>query len=140
MEWQAKALESFPELEDVINRNIGGPMGLWIDLFIALARAYEVEPINESLIGRIYDYAAWCLNQPQTGNASTDLPSAVDVGFIETIPLDQRISDDLYRWLSLETFKGCESLFRYHLSDEEYRKFFSEFIRKKENYLGPSRL
>jgi hypothetical protein len=58
---------------------------------------------------------------------------------MENLPLDQRVSEDLYRWLSLETFEGCENLFRYHLSDEQYRKFSSEFTEKKENFSGQPR-
>jgi hypothetical protein len=139
-QWQAKALESFPRLEEEINRNEGGPLSLWGELYLALVKAYEEHPINEDLIGKIYDYAAWCFSQPQTDDVGTDLSSAAAVGLIESIPLDKRVSDDLYRWLSLETFVGCESLFRYHLSDEDYRKFSDEFIRKKKDYSGPSRL
>jgi hypothetical protein len=58
----------------------------------------------------------------------------------ESLPLDHAVSEDLYRWLSMETFEGCENLFRYHLSDEEYRKFRYDFVRKKKDYPGPSRL
>jgi len=138
--WQEKALELFPELADVINNNQFGPVGLWIDLYDALVQAYEMQPVNEGLIGRIYDFAAWCFNQPQTLQIGTDLSGAIATGLIESIPLDKRVSDDLYRWLSVETFSGCESLFRYHLSDEDYRKFSEEFMHKKKSYSGPSRL
>lgn len=78
-----------------------------------------------------------CAN-PQTDDAGTDLSSAVAVGFIENIPLDKLVSDDLSRWLSMETFADSESLFRYTLSDEDYRKFADEFIRKKKQYSCPS--
>ena len=40
----------------------------------------------------------------------------------------------------METFEGFESVFRYHLPDEEYLKFRDDFIRKKKEYSGPSRL
>jgi hypothetical protein len=135
-EWRSKALTSFPELRHEITRNQGGPLGLWSDLHLALAAAYQATPINGDLIQRIYDYAAWCFRQPETGDADTDLSSAAAVGFIESLPLDQRVSDDLYRWLSVEAFEGCESLFRHHLSEEEYRRLHSDFIRKKKGYTG----
>lgn len=137
--WKAKALESFPGLEYEIKRNQGGPIGRWIDLYNALTAAYEEQPVREDLIGRIYDYAAWCFRQPRTRDLETDLANAT-AGFIESLPLDQRVSEDLYRRLSVETFEGCESLFRYYLTDEEYRKFHSEFIGRKKEYSGPSRL
>jgi hypothetical protein len=62
------------------------------------------------------------------------------VGFIESLPLDQRVSDDLYRWLTVETFEGYEILFRHHLSEEECRKLRSDFIRKKKGFTGKSHL
>jgi len=40
----------------------------------------------------------------------------------------------------METFEGCENLLRYHLSDDEYQKFRDDFVRKKKDYSGPSRL
>jgi hypothetical protein len=51
----------------------------------------------------------------------------VSVAFNEDIPLNQRISEDLYRWMSAETFNGCEPLFRYTLNDAEFQDF-STFI------------
>jgi len=138
--WRSKALTNFPELEFEITRNQGGPIGLWTDLHLALAGAYQTTPINDELIGRIYDFAAWCFRQPETGEVETDLSNAAAVGFIESLPLDQRVSDDLYRWLSVETFEGCESLFRHHLSEEKYRKLHTDFIQKKKGFTGPSHL
>jgi hypothetical protein len=132
--WLTKAAEYLPDLEDVITReqSMSGPMALWIDLHYELVKAYQVSPLNESLIRRIYDFARWCLNQPSTSDASTDLPTAVAVAFIEHLPRDRRISEDLHRWMSLESFKGFEDLFRYHLSDEEYRQFSKDFMSKKK--------
>ena len=51
----------------------------------------------------------------------------MSVAFNEDIPLNQRISEDLYRWMSAETFNGCEPLFRYTLNDAEFQDF-STFI------------
>jgi hypothetical protein len=138
--WQTRALKLFPELHNKISENTSGPASLWIDLFNALVDAYEQEPVDDDLIGRIYDYASWSFQQPDTGDVKTDLPSAAALGLIESLPLDQNVSQDLYRWLSSESFDGFEALFRYHLTDEEYRAFRDDFIRKKADYPGPSRL
>jgi hypothetical protein len=138
--WLAKARELFPELLELVDRNQSGPLGLWGDLFMELEKAYEVQPINEDLIARIYNYAAWCFRQPETGEVSTDLSSATAMGLIESIPLNKRVSDDLFRWMSQETFDGCEKLFRYHLSDQEYGNFSLDFSAKKRNYSGRSPL
>jgi hypothetical protein len=138
--WRTKALETFPELEDKIVET-SGIVDLWIELYCLLQAAYEERPVNDTLIGNVYDYAAWCINQPQEKSADLEDPSsAAAVGLIENIPLNKQVSDDSYRWLSVETFAGCEALFRYHLSDEEYRKFSDEFMRKKKAFVGPSRL
>jgi hypothetical protein len=138
-DWRAKALEYFPDLRDLIEGE-ASPLSLWIELYWVLVRAYDEEPMNEDRIGKIYDYAAWCLRQPNTGNNDTDASSGVAVAFIEDIPLNQRISEDLYRWMSAETFNDCEPLFRYTLSDEEFQKFTTNFHGKKSKFVGPSRI
>ena len=143
--WLAKARIVFPELETLINENQNGPLDpspldLWIDLFLELEKAYDTQPPNDDLIARIYDYAAWCFQQADMGDVDSDLSSAAAVGLIESIPLNKRVSDDLFRWMSQETFDGCEQLFRYHLSDLEYENFSSQFHRKKRTHSGPSHL
>jgi hypothetical protein len=70
--WELKALEYFPELEDKINQNQFGPTSLWTELYFALVNAYDQQPINEGLIARIYEYAAWCLRQPEASNVESD--------------------------------------------------------------------
>jgi hypothetical protein len=139
-EWLSKALTTFPELESQIIRNQGGPHGLWADLFSAMVAAYRAAPANENLIRRIYEYAAWCFRQPQAGDPDTDLSSATALGLLENLPLDRQVSDDLHRWLSVETFEGCKTLFRHHLSEEEYRKLHSDFVRKKMGVTDPALL
>jgi hypothetical protein len=135
-DWLGKARKTFPELAELINTNQSGPLGLWSDLYVELEKAYEAHPMNEDLIARIYNYAAWCFRQPETGDIATDLSSATAVGLIESIPLNKLVSADLYRWMSQESFDGCEKLFRCHLSDQEYNDFSAEFLRKKKSYSG----
>ena len=72
-------------------------------------------------------------------DVETDKSSAAAVGLIENIPLCEAVSQDLYRWLSMEAFEGLEKLFKYDLSEEEYGKFHSDFMQKRKGYLGPSR-
>ena len=141
-DWLTKARELFPELQGWIFQGhfYNSPGDIWIDLFSLLSSAYETHPLNDDLIGRIYDYAAWCFAQSQTVDIETDLSSATAVGLIEDIPLDPKISQDLYRWMSVESFQGFESLFRYHLGEEEYRALLDDFLWKKKTYSGPSRL
>jgi hypothetical protein len=57
--WRAKAMECFPELTELIETE--SQLGdLWIELHYRLVKAYSRQPINDDLIGRIYDYAKWC--------------------------------------------------------------------------------
>jgi len=136
--WLDKALDLFSDLLERIGNGSDSPMALWIELHLALEDAYREVPINEGLIRRIYDYAAWCMRQPESESADTDLSTAVAVAFIENLPLDMRVAADLYRWLSMETFEGCEGLFRYHLSDAEYGRLREDFLSRKKSYEGPS--
>lgn len=138
-EWQAKALELLPDFHDLIHES-SSPMDLWTELYFQLAWAYDRQPFDDEHIGKIYEYAGWCLKQPNARNAETDISSAAAVGLVETIPLSKRISDDLYRWMSAETFDGCENLFRYHLSEEEYKAFAADFHRKQKQFTGSPRL
>lgn len=139
-EWRIEALKRFPNLRTTINENQLGVIGVWSELYFALDKAYDNHPINEDLIGKIYDFAAWCFRQPNTGNTETDVSNATAVGLIESLALSPRAMDDLHRWMSVETFEGCESLFRYHMSQTEYAKFRTAFLRRKSEYKGPSRL
>jgi hypothetical protein len=138
-DWKIKALELFPDLREKIEEQIN-PMGVWIELTFALDDLYDEQPPDDERIGKFYDYAAWCFQQPQTESAETDLGSAVAVAFIEDIPLHKRIAADMYRWMSAGSFHGFENLFRYHLSEQEFRKFSTEFQAKKKNFKGTPRL
>lgn len=141
-DWLAKAQELFPELQGNLfdNHIHDRPMALWIDLFDLLQMAYEEVPINDDLIGRIYEYAAWCFAQPESQDVKYDLSDATAVGLIESIPLAKKAAADLHRWISAESFDGFESLFRYHLPDEQYRAFREDFMRKSKTYTGTTRL
>ena len=142
-DWLVKAQALFPELQGFLfeNHDHDRPMALWIDLFDLLQMAYEEVPINDDLIGRIYEYAAWCFAQPESEDAEYDLSDETAIGLIESIPLAKKAAADLYRWMSIESFLGFENLFRYHLdTDDAYRKFRGEFLEKKKSYSGSSRI
>jgi hypothetical protein len=139
-EWLLKAQKLFPELQSWIFEPQDNPMSLWIDLWYLLTRAYQEDPINEDLIGRIYGYAAWCFQQPDTGRAENSLSGATAVGFIENIPLESNVSADLPRWMSAETFEDLEGVFRYMLDDEQYRIFREDFLIRKQRFPGPTLL
>ena len=138
-EWRARALEYLPEFRSLIEEQTG-PTDLWIELSHQLVKEYDRQPIDEERIGRVYDYAAWCAVEPDTGDPERDPSRAVAVGFLEDLPLNRRVADDLHRWISAEAFAGCEALFRCALSEQEYQRFAANFRRKRKQFSGPARL
>jgi hypothetical protein len=138
-QWRAKALEYFPDLRALIEEQTG-PMDFWIELSYRLGRVYDQQPLDDAFIARVYAYAAWCFKQTSTGDVKSDPSSAVAVAFIEDIPLNKQVADDMHRWVSSETFDDCEALFRYCLSDKAYEKFATDFRRKKKEFSGTSLL
>lgn len=134
-DWRKKAMEMFPELLSTIEES-NGPGALWIELYYELVKAYDDQPLNDIGIRKIYDYADWCLVQPQSDDMDLDdVSSSAAVGFVENLPLDKRISADLHRWMSAETFLGYENLFRYHLSEDEFKRFSAEFLRRRKLFI-----
>ena len=61
-------MQGFPELQGFSFEHHchDTPVALWIDLFSLFTGAYENSPVNDDLISRVYDYAAWCFQQPKT--------------------------------------------------------------------------
>ncbi len=106
-------------------------MALWVEISSKLEKTYGTEPRHDDFIRRIYEFAFWCLEQPQTNSAETDLSNAVAIAFLENVPLNLRTATDLHRWLSVEDFDGFASLFRYHLDEIELAKFRAEFVAAK---------
>jgi hypothetical protein len=142
-DWRTKAVEFFPGLPDfaeVLTGPYSGIHDLASDLYLPLLDSYDEQPVNDDRIRRNYEFAACCIDQPQSEDVETDLSRAVAVGFIESFPLDRRVTEDLHRWLSVETFRGFEALFRYHLSEKEFRELAHGFMRRKNEYSGPARL
>jgi hypothetical protein len=142
-DWRAKAIELLPDAPDV-EELVTAPSSilfdLWLELYFVLVDCYQEKPPNDVLIGRIYDFASWCLTHPRTEDAETDVSSATAVGFIEPLPLDRQVLGDLHRWVSVETFQGCEGLLSIPSLRRGYRKFSCEFLSKKKLLNVQSRL
>ena len=131
--WREKAAEVLPELLEEIT-TAESPMNFWMEISLRLEDSYSLGTPNDDLIARIYKFAFWCLNQPQTNSPETDPSSAVAVSFIENIPLHPRTAEDAHRWLTIDDFEGFESLFRYHLEDDQYAKFRADFFTRKNKF------
>ena len=80
--WREKATQVFPEFASIV-RDAEDPYSLWGDLLDIFNGAYGPPP-DESLIKRIYEFADWCIDQPQGTTAADDLTTCVAVSFYET--------------------------------------------------------
>jgi len=129
--WRRIAIEKLPELQSKIT-SADNPYGMWIELRSELNSIYGREPIDDSLIARIYGYAAWCMWQPR----NNDLRTAVAVCFYEDLPTDLPIRKDVARWLSVDEFTALRHAFTYHLGEAEVIAFQQEFIARKAELEG----
>lgn len=125
--WRRIALETLPELRQTIER-ADSPMVLWIELHWALERAYCLQPPDDDRIARLYRYAEWSWDSP-----NADARSAVACAFYEHIPQNGTIARDLSRWMTTERFRQLEEVFRYFLSEEQFQKFRTRFLDRREH-------
>lgn len=124
--WRRVAIAKVPRLRQQIERAERVGM-LWVELWLEFVRAHS-EPVDEELIGQVYDYAWWCANSPDplTSNAGI-------LSFYEDLPLDPGVRARMARWLPAEDFTGMGEIFRYHLSSyDDYRAFVQEFYEQRE--------
>ena len=117
--WKQTAREMLPELAGKIEE-AENPYLLWLDLLQAFDEAYRAEPVDESLLERLYAYAAWCANAPRGQTAEDDLLTCVCVCFYEKIPCHPRAWAHLPRWIAWDTFLAGEEVFRAKLSEAEF--------------------
>jgi hypothetical protein len=104
------------------------PMALWIELRLKFEDVYRAEIPDDGLIRRFYHYVRWCMKSPGEGKYLSDVGTAVAVAFYEHLPQTGVIRRDMHRWLTRDEFSGLREMFRYHLSEEEFARFESEFL------------
>jgi hypothetical protein len=131
--WRHKAGEMLPELVNSFE-DADTPYLLWFELHDAFKQAYEQTPRDESLIRRIYQYSDWCCDQPRGETAADDLLTCVAVCFYEHIPLHPVAREDMPRWWRAEDMAGEQSIFQYHLSDEQFSELKSFLLRESHRY------
>ena len=130
--WRAEAIKRLPELRDVI-ASADSVMTLWIELQSAFERAYRAEPPDESLIGRIYSFADWCVQAPR-GPAGHDPLGAVIVAFYEDIPAFKPAWDDMPRWFPYAEVADNRRVFAYQIGDEAYEALVEHMKRNRHRY------
>jgi len=137
-DWRTKAIGLFPGLPEgaeALSGPISGSPAQWGELYRPFVNPYDEKPVNDERIGR-----STILKQPQTDSMEAHVSDAIATGIIDNLPLDERVFDDLHRWVFVETFQECESLFRLALSKPEHRKFSATFLTRKRLFSGQSRL
>lgn len=102
--WRAKALSMFskdvPEIVDPELCDSSNMYDVWGWLTSSFKDAYRGTPPNDSLIGRVYEFARWCCSQPRGESADDDLLSCVVVCFDEELPQMSAAMLDMPRWFS----------------------------------------
>lgn len=133
--WRAEALRRLPELRKTIAA-ANNVMALWIELTCAFEMAYKADPVDESLISRIYAYADWCIQAPHASDAGRDPTSAVTVAFYEHIPTFPPARDDMPRWFHASEIAQNRQVFSYLISDTEYADLL-QYVRKNQRLYRP---
>ena len=101
---------------------------------VIVAHVYEQTPRDESPIRRIYLYSDWCAEQPRGRTAADDLLTCVAVCFYEHIPLNPGARADMPRWWRPEDLADEPSIFRYHLSDDQFNELRTFLSKENHRY------
>ncbi len=122
-------------------RGAATPMELWIELF-GVFREWHREPIDTAAIGKIYEYAKWCLKgAPRgSGDAGTDPSTAAWVCFYEHIAAeDNRLTRRLVgEFMTLDEVRDVKDAFTYHLGEEGFARFLNEIRELNERKPKPN--
>jgi len=130
-QWRRKAIEMAPlckaeaEAAEI-------PMALWVELHFQFENAYDAEPPDENLINQIYAYARWCLHESRNG----DIFTAVVYAFYEHVLTHDKVRKDLPNHMSRKDFLGLDGYLAYHLTEQEFEKYQTEFLAAKEKWSG----
>ena len=134
--WREKAFELVPELgEKITDPDIETPNMLWFELWDAFRKAHDASPRDESLIGRIYAYADWCLTASHDGSIADELATSACVGFLENLPQHSATREDMPRWISYQDFIGSEQVFRYGITEEEFVALKQHFYKHRHDFV-----
>jgi len=120
-DWKKEAIKRFPEFSVEDHERWDSPHIAWQDITIAFRDAYKY-PRNEDFIKRVYEYAHWCMRQPEGRSADDDLGSMTIVGFFEDVPTSEEAMKDMPRWFTLDQVIHMEETFSYMVGKEGFQK------------------
>ena len=124
-DWKDAGLAMVPEMAGEFER-AETPYLLWIDLYHAFRQAY-VPPADDALVGRIYAYAKWCLDQPRGERYEDDIRTCVCLCFYQNVPLVPAARDELGKRLAPEDFATLKSVLRFHCDDDAFGRISAQF-------------
>ena len=124
--WRREALEQFPELAERAER-WETPYLLWFDLRDAFETEYRKPSRNEQLIRRIYEFAEWCVKQPQSSTAAGDLATCVSACFYEHIPQTAEALKEMPRWIPRSTVLQMKEIFTYHTGEGGFQEILQAY-------------
>lgn len=131
--WRAAAFLLLPRLKPLIERS-DHPWALWLKLRSLHQAAYRAIPADEELIVGIFKYAFWSCSQKPGESAEDDLGTIVATSFFEHLPTDPRTLGDIPRWFLLEHIEHPNSVFRHHLSDDQWQQLLSLMRRERHKF------
>lgn len=125
--WRAEAYKRFQEFVRLFNEcKCDTPYLLWFQLRDVFHEAYEA-PKNTDLIQRIYDYAWWCIDQPQEENLEDDLTTCISVAFFEHISQTEAALEDMPNWFTREDVTRMKYIFSYMVSEEGFELILKQY-------------
>jgi hypothetical protein len=132
MQFWRQALEVFPEHKSLIEECLEFDprvSGFWFELLTRFEEAY-VEPINEDVIARTFEFGLWCLAESNDEEVQT---AAIHMLY-EELPKNPAARRDLPNRLTRENFLGLMYVFKYPLpNDDERKAFIKEFLENTNN-------
>ena len=126
--WRTEALKRFNELASIV-REAENPYALWIDLWCHFTEAYDSG--STDLVGRIYQYARWCCDQPRGKTSADDLLTCVSVCFFEHIPTHPKALKDMPTWWTRDDVKTMRQIFSYLGGEAQYAEVLAQYDVQK---------
>ncbi len=123
--WRRQAIERMPSLRALIEdpASVWSPMSLWIELRMALERAYAAEASGTECIDEIWNYLHFVLGRRR---ADTVLEGCY-CGFLEHLLADERIALDLPRRMERATFLSLRAPLSYACGEARFTRVLAMF-------------
>jgi hypothetical protein len=108
-------------------RKFPNPFPLWIELQSLFEMAWGKTPPDIDLIGRVYEFAKWCIAQPSGTTAEDDLGTAVVVCFYEHIPTIPRALADMPNRFTRAQVLGSREAFSHIVGEAGFAKILAAY-------------